>query len=176
MNLKRNYGKLYAQLHQDKPKYFSGKFNQDQVGEIVQLVKFADPDRILDYGSGKGYQYLNRRIHDQWGGMLPYCYDPGVIQISKRPEGTFAGIICTDVLEHIDPDDVETILADIFGFLHPAGRPVFAYFHISTRPAGKTFKDTNENIHLTVRPPKWWDAKLASFARADLAIRATYGD
>lgn len=174
MSLKRNYGEMYAKLHQDKPKYFSGKMSRGQIRAIAELIELVKPDRLLDYGSGKGYQYLVRRVQDHWGGLLPYCYDPGVIQMARKPEGTFAGVICTDVMEHIDPADIDMILADLFASLHPTG-PVFAYFHISVREAHKEFDD-GENVHLTIQPPEWWDKRLARFERADLTIRATYGD
>lgn len=147
----------------------------DQIAEVVKLVAWAKPERILDYGSGKGYQYLERRVHELWGGLLPHCYDPGVIQIGKKPDGVFGGVICSDVMEHIDPADVAPVLDDIFASVVPEG-PAFAYFHISTRPAGKTFDD-GENVHLTVRPEQWWNAQLNRFhTREDLVIRVTYGD
>lgn len=175
MNLKRNYGKLYQDHHDKYEKHFSGKLGSTQVNEIKQLVEWSQCDRILDYGSGKGFQYIHDRVHEQWGGLLPHCYDPGVRQLAKKPEGQFAGVICTDVMEHIDPEDVDTILADIFASLYPTG-PVFAYFHISTRPARKTFDD-GENVHLTVQPPTWWDAQLNRFeTRPHLVVRATYAD
>lgn len=174
MSLKRNYAKLYQDHHNKYEKHFSGNLSNKSAGEIKKLIELCKPDRILDYGSGKGFQYLKNRIHEKWGGLLPYCFDLGVRQLSVKPEGTFAGVICTDVMEHIDPDDVDMILADIFASLHPIGS-VFAYFHISTRLAGKTF-DNGENVHLTVQPAEWWDKRLARFERADLTIRATYGD
>jgi hypothetical protein len=49
------------------------------------------PDRLLDYGSGKGYQYLARRYHERWGGLLPHCYDIGVQQLSPSPRASSAG-------------------------------------------------------------------------------------
>ena len=175
MNLRRNYAKLYQTYHTANPKQFSGKLSAEQVAEIAALVTWAQPARLLDYGSGKGYQYLERRLHEQWGGLLPHCYDVGVIQIGKRPAGQFGGIICTDVMEHIDEADVPLILDDVFGFVEPVG-PAFAYFHISTRPAGKEFEG-GENVHLTVKPPQWWDRQFDRFhKRDDLAIKVTYGD
>jgi hypothetical protein len=166
---------LYRDYNNANDKHFSGKMSQLQVREIRQLVEWSKPTRILDYGSGKGFQYLEKRLHEHWGGVLPYCYDPGVVQIGRKPDGKFTGVICTDVMEHIDPDDVDEILGDIFGSLYLTGL-VWTYFHISTRPAGKTFED-GENVHLCVRPESWWNAKLDRFnSRADLIIRATYGD
>lgn len=175
MKLKRNYGKLYQDYNNVYAKHFSGKLGLTQVKEIRKLVEWCKPVRILDYGSGKGFQYLEKRVHEQWGGMLPYCYDPGVLQIAKKPDGLFSGVICTDVMEHIDPDDVDPVLTDIFQSLYPVG-PVFAYFHISTRPAGKTF-DNGENVHLTVRPAEWWEKQLNRFqGHNDLVVRVTFGD
>jgi len=166
---------LYETHHTNNPKHFSGNIGELQVLEIKSLVDWAQPDRLLDYGSGKGFQYLKQRRHEQWGGLLPHCYDPGVIQISTKPPGVFGGVICTDVLEHIDADDLDMILADIMSSIAKTGR-AFAYFHISTRPAGKTFED-GENVHLTVEPPAWWEQKLQRFVtRSDFRIRATYGD
>lgn len=175
MSLKRNYGKLYQTYHTANPKHFSGKLSGEQVAVIKELVEWAKPKRLLDFGSGKGYQYLERRLHEQWGGLLPHCYDVGVIQLGKRPVGQFGGVICTDVMEHIDEADVDAIFDDVFSFVETDG-PAFAYFHISTRVAGKSFDD-GENVHLTVKPPNWWDRKLDRFhKRQDLAIRVTYGD
>lgn len=175
MNLKRNYRKLYQTYHNGNHKHFSGRLLPEIVAEIRILVDWAKPDRLLDYGSGKGYQYLEQRSHEQWGGLLPYCFDIGVVQLSSRPNGAFAGIICTDVMEHIDEADVDEIFDDVFSFAAPAG-PAFAYFHISTRPARKMFAD-GENVHLTVRPPEWWDCRLDRFrTRPDLQIKVTYGD
>lgn len=174
MKLKRNYVKLYTEMHDTRPKYFSGKMSMKQIRNIRELIQSSGASRVLDYGSGKGYQYIARRLHEQWGGLLPHCYDPGVIQISQKPEGPFQGIICTDVMEHIDRDDVHPILGDIFDTLQPDGKR-FAYFHISTRPAGKCFPD-GENVHLTVEPPEWWWIQLKRYEKEGLEIRATYGE
>lgn len=129
--------------------------------------------RILDYGCGKGFQYLADRVHDRWGGILPHCYDVGVRQLQEMPAGLFHGVICTDVMEHIDEPDVAGVLAEIFGKLCRNGRPVFAYFNIFCNLAGKEFPD-GKNVHLTVREPEWWRAQLEHYKRADLTIWADY--
>ena len=126
--------------------------------------------RLLDYGSGKGYQYLRDRIHDVWGGILPHCYDPGVRQLIKRPEGLFDGVICTDVMEHIDRRDVGLVLTDIFGFLRPGG---FAYFNIYCGPSGKKFPDGTD-VHLTVETPEWWEKQIGRFRTAGRIIKVDY--
>jgi hypothetical protein len=175
MKLSFNYAKFYQTYHRDNPKHFSGKMASDQVQNVARLVEWARPDRILDYGSGKGYQYLEKRVHEAWGGLLPYCYDPGVIQIQVKPAGVFQGVICSDVMEHIAENDVDIVLADIAESLDKSRR-AFAYFHISTRPAGKSFPD-GQNVHLTVKPESWWMRKImAHLNQPDLNVVVTYGD
>ena len=160
----------YRKFHTAQPKKLSGKLKVEQINIIVGLVAGLMSERatgfkprLLDYGSGKGYQYLLARIHENWGGHLPICYDPGVIQLATRPPGRFDGIICTDVLEHIEAFDLDHVLEDIFRY---AALPVsahtysFVYLHICCREAHKHFED-GRNLHRTVQPPKWWNELLA---------------
>lgn len=149
--MKHSYGRWYQELHSSNPKVFSGSIDLEQADHIAELVRKHCASCLLDYGSGKGYQYLRYRVQDRWGGILPHCYDPGVIQLSYMPDGDFCGVICTDVLEHIAEEDLPLILDDIF-----KRATAFVYLGICCRPAGKTFPD-GRNLHLTVKPPKWWD-------------------
>jgi len=167
------YQDLYQNFHIKNPKRLSGKFPQAQVDAIVGLVRklnaerslagLRDKPRLLDYGSGKGYQYLYHRSHEKWGDILPYCWDPGVIQLGRRPLGTFDGVICTDVLEHIEKQDLRDTLMDIFNYITP-DVPSFLFLQICCRPAGKSFPD-GRNLHMTVQEPKWWDELIAPYRR-----------
>jgi SAM-dependent methyltransferase len=136
---------------------------------IADLVQRTGAKRLLDYGSGRGYQYLRDRVHEVWG-ILPYCYDIGVRQLSDRPEGVFDGIICTDVLEHIDEEDLPEILQDLFGYVRVGG---FVYLEICCRPAFKLLEN-GENVHLTVRNPDWWRALIADYHRNDVIVEDNY--
>ncbi len=153
-----DYGAVYSKLHAN-PKAFTASVVKKHVDAIAQLVSFVQPRRILDYGCGKGYQYLRNRVHERWGGLLPYCYDVGVRALSERPEGVFDGIICTDVMEHIDEPDVPLILADIVSFLNPV-RPAFLFFSIACIPSHKESLPDGRNLHLTIKQPKWWDDQI----------------
>ncbi|BCH33142.1 hypothetical protein MesoLjLc_50720 [Mesorhizobium sp. L-8-10] len=172
-----DYAKVYGQMHEQWPKLFAGNSIKNHVEAIAELVKECRPTRLLDYGSGKGYQYLARRAHEAWGGLLPYCYDVGVRQLSEKPEGLFDGVISTDVLEHIDEPDVDGILDDIFSsvLVRPEcdlGKS-FVFLAIACRPSKKLLPD-GRDAHLTVRPPEWWAGKLTKFERPGLIIRAVY--
>jgi hypothetical protein len=168
-----DYGKTYGAMHEKNPKHFSGYSIKPYVQEIAGLVWDRSPHRILDYGSGKGYQYLALRVHQHWGDILPHCYDPGVMQLKIRPEGTFGGIICTDVLEHIEEADVDKTLEDIFSF---ADDHAFVFMAIACRPAKRKKLPDGRNVHVTVKPPEWWDSKLERFKRDGLTIRAVYDE
>jgi hypothetical protein len=181
MNTSLDYGELYRPLHEKSGgKYFPGRARHG-LQDLIDLVNATKASRILDYGSGKGFQYLVGRMHEQWDSqVLPHCYDVGVRQLSNRPPGKFSGVICTDMMEHIAEADVDAILADVFAFIEvPSGEAptAFAYFHIACRPSGggkhKKLGD-GRDVHLTIEPPRWWDAELARFARPGLAIKAHY--
>lgn len=163
-----DYAAAYTEMHEANPKQFSGNSIKAHVPAIADMVRSSEARTLLDYGSGKGYQYLSRRVHEAWGGILPTCYDVGVRQISRRPEGTFDGVICTDVMEHVAPADVDRILADVLGFADK-----FAFFAIACRKAKKRLPD-GRNAHLTVKEPAFWDARLAAHARPGLTVRVSY--
>lgn len=155
-----DYAHVYGQLHQN-PKFFAGQTLKKYTNQIAQLVEQTKPTRLLDYGCGKGYQYLAMRLHEKWGGLLPHCYDIGVRQLATKPEGLFNGVICTDVLEHIEERDVPGILSDLFSYVDP-GRPGFVFLGISCIPAKKKTLPDGRNVHICVKPPKWWEVQLAS--------------
>ncbi len=165
------YQKRYRELHQTFPKWFSGALKPVSVENITKLVKETGAQTLLDFGSGKGYQYLKARVHEAWG-ILPYCYDPGVRQLEQKPEGVFNGVLCTDVMEHISDKDVDAHLSEIIGYVDKSA-PGFAYFSICCRPARKSFSD-GVNVHLCVQPPRWWEQKLSRYKRDGLIILADY--
>jgi hypothetical protein len=171
-----NYGEMYRSLHERKQKVFSGKSIRPGVPHIARLVSELKPRRMLDYGCGKGIQYSELHVHKEWGGMLPYCYDPGVERFSKRPNGVFDAVICTDVMEHIAEPDVMEILNDIFTLVPERrdGGISFAFFWIACRPARRKTLPDGRNVHLTVEPPEWWQARLDWFKRDKLVIEAHY--
>ncbi len=174
-----DYAKEYGALHDQKGgKWFPGWTLKRYVEDVATLVKMTEPRSILDYGCGKGYQYLVRRLHEQWGGPLPYCYDIGVRQLSDRPDRKFDGVICTDMLEHIEQKDLPKILDDILGFITDEDRPTFAFLSASCRPSEHKLLSDGRNVHVTIKPPEWWhdlltDAKLRR-GLPKLEMRAAY--
>lgn len=149
-----DYAKVYGTMHENNPKHFPGYTSKRYKEVIARLVEEYDPKRILDYGCGKGYQYLGLRIHEAWGGLLPHCYDPAVRQLNVRPEGFFQGLICTDVLEHIEEKDLVGVVKDMLSFVDDY--KAFAFISVSCIPAKNKKLPDGRNVHVTIKPPEWW--------------------
>jgi SAM-dependent methyltransferase len=156
-----DYAAEYGRMH-ESDKRFPGYSLGAYVDAIAMLVANCAPVRMLDYGSGKGMQYLARRYHDKWGGLLPHCYDIGVKQLAAKPEGQFGGVICTDVMEHIEEADVPGILEELLGYVAPGG---FLFLGISCRPTRKKLSD-GRDVHVTIAPPAWWIGRINDAASA----------
>ena len=147
---------------------FPGKSLPPQAGRIKRLIDLTGARTVLDYGSGKGQQYLPKPCTDEagvvypdiasWWGVKVTCYDPAYPPHSALPEGMFDGVVCTDVLEHCPEEDMEWIVAELFGY---ARRFVFA--NVACFPAVKRLPG-GQNAHCTVRPAKWWRALVERIA------------
>lgn len=162
-----DYAKAYRQLHK-KRKYFQGNSIRPYVDDIAALVKASNARRLVDYGCGKGLQYTRDNVHEAWGGIMPYLYDPGVPELDEYPlPGYWEGVICTDVMEHIDKPDVDDVLGAIFRLTAPTA---FVFFSIACRPAKRKRLPDGRNVHLTVKPPEWWIERLRRFERPGLQI------
>ncbi len=163
---------------------FPGKSLPPQAPRIKRLIDLTGARDVLDYGSGKGQQYMPMPLTDDsgavypdiqsWWGVTVRCFDPGYPPHATLPEGEFDGVICTDVLEHCPEEDMEWIVGELFGY---ARRFVFA--NVACFPAQKRLP-SGQNAHCTVRPVKWWRALIASAARQRPRVlyefRVTYDD
>jgi hypothetical protein len=169
---------LYRQMHREgeihlgipPDQTFPGKSLPPQAGHIKRLIDATGARTILDYGSGKGNQYLPMPWQDEggavhvgiaaWWGVEVRCYDPAYPKFSELPTGTFDGVISTDVLEHCPEEDMPWIVGELFGY---ARRFVFA--NVACFPAQKRLPN-GQNAHCTIRPLKWWRQLIEQVARA----------
>jgi len=145
---------LYRQMHATG--HFPGHSTKKNSALIKSLIALHEAVTILDFGSGKGKQYDEDKLHEEWGVPRPTLYDPAVIGISSLPNAfrPFDGVICCDVLEHLEGDELRHA---IFNATLRAKK--FAFFSISCRPAKKILPD-GRNCHLTIEPPDWWRATI----------------
>ena len=129
---------------------------------IRKLIQRTGAKTLLDYGSGLGHQYSQKGIHKRWGVAEPTCYDPAVTKFSKKPEGVFDGVICSDVLEHVPEPLVDALIEELFSY-----STKFVWASVCARPAKKTFPD-GRNMHVTLHPLTWWQLKFFKHAAGRL--------
>ena len=160
---------LYGRLHREGEQFigltpastYPGVSLMPHIQRIKEMIYQTGARTLLDYGSGKGYQYDPQPIRIEgvgtWDSVPDYwdvdevrCYDPCYVPYSKLPTGQFDGVVSTDVLEHCNAEDLPWIVEEIFSF---ATRFVFAA--VACYPA-KSRLPNGENAHCTVRPAPWW--------------------
>lgn len=145
----------YRIMH--KAGHFVGRSVMQWAEPIRDWIKATQSRTVLDYGSGKGFQYSIDGIHHRWGVSVT-CYDPAVPGIDVLPPEEFDGVICSDVLEHIPKNEVESVIGTLF-----AKAEKFVFASVCCRPAKKNLPD-GRNCHLTIEPEDWWKAKFAEKA------------
>lgn len=139
------YRRQIARLHAERSWGADGAKHADAVKWIAAAI---GAKTILDYGCGRGLL----------AAALPQLrvqqYDPGIAERAGMPKPCDL-VVCTDVLEHVEPDRLASVLDHIGRLTAKA-----AYFVISTRLANATLPD-GRNAHLIVRPAAWWLDLLA---------------
>jgi hypothetical protein len=162
---------LYSRMHAEgehslgipPERTFHGMSLTPQASRIRSLIRRTCALSILDYGSGKGQQYVahcvdipghgvQSNVQDYWDVDYVLCYDPGYPPYSKLPEGRFDGVIATDVLEHCPQEDLAWIVAEMFSFAEK-----FVFASIACYQARKRLPN-GENAHCTIMPLHWWRA------------------
>lgn len=141
------YADLNKKLHEQNAAYGVGGGKHAEV--VLKICESLNSKLVLDYGCGKGYL----------GKALPFPiweYDPGVVgkEDSPRPADL---VVCTDVLEHIEPELISDVLGDLKRCVRQVG-----YFVIHTGPASKTLPD-GRNTHLIQQGIGWWSSVLEQF-------------
>lgn len=136
----------YKQLNKE---LFNRDRNYGTSGHVwADLVKkhCDTPRSILDYGCG-------RRTLEQELGFPIQNYDPCIEGYDEPPDPADF-VVCTDVLEHIEPEQLDAVLDDLKRVVRKK-----ALFVIATRPAGKTLAD-GRNAHLLIKSAPWWLSQL----------------
>ena len=143
MLISETYKALNRQLHSEGRYGVSGSKWAEHVRKLSQSMATRD---ILDYGCGT-------RTLEQSLGFPIHNYDPCIQGLDSVPNPAQI-VICTDVLEHIEPDCVDAVLDDLQRCVVGVG-----FFVIASGPAIKTLPD-GRNAHLIQEGPRWWLPKL----------------
>lgn len=141
------YRKLNEELHRVRDDYGAGGMRWAK--EIFELAKSVGTEDILDYGCGKSTLAQNMPFNIQQ-------YDPAIPKYSAKPHPADI-VTCTDVLEHIEPDHLDDVLADLARLTRKV-----AFMVVATREAKKTLPD-GRNAHLIVEDGPWWFSKMIKY-------------
>ena len=153
--ISEEYRKMNAEMHEDKEHY--GTSGQKYAQQILQLATAMKAEAVLDYGCGKA----------TLSNVLPQLnvinYDPCIEQFNTPPEPADV-VVCSDVMEHVEPEHVEEVIHDLIRLTKKA-----LFLLISTQPAIKNLPD-GRNAHLTIKPAEWWltqfmDLRLTNYNR-----------
>jgi hypothetical protein len=126
---------------------------------ILKLIRRFSARTLLDYGSGRGDAYTGpSALHAFWKVRRPVLYDPAFPTHDVLPVLGFDGVLCSDVLEHIHPDDVDHVIDDLFRYAER-----FTWASVCTRPAKKAFP-SGLNMHTTIQPIEWWRDRFTEAA------------
>jgi hypothetical protein len=145
------YMELNAELHRNFERY--GSNSARHLDRVLDLMSRTRCQTVLDYGCGKGSLVDSLKMRK----VKVQGYDPAVPEYSATPEPADL-VVCTDVLEHIEPECLPAVLADLDRLMGRAGFLLIALRYDST----KTLPD-GSNPHKLVMPLDWWVAKLRKF-------------
>ena len=158
MTEKEKYERMYAQ--DDYRLYSPGE-------QIVDLfIEVAKPSgKVIDFGCGLGRSGLKMKEN----GLDPFLIDfvdnsrelgaktlPFIQHDLTNPILVKADYgFCTDVMEHIPPDDVETVITNIMS----SAKNVFFQICTTIENCGELI---GQELHLTVEDHQWWKNKFLS--------------
>ena len=143
MKITPAYLELNKQLHATGTYGVVGSQWAPQVLQLTQILNTRD---ILDYGCGQ-------RSLEKTLGFPIRNYDPCIEGLDAPPAPADI-VVCTDVLEHVEPDCLDEVLDDLQRVTLKAG-----FFVIATRPAKKILPD-GRNAHLIQQNRDWWLSKM----------------
>lgn len=138
------YRDLNTRLHREREGY--GASGKRWSKEVLKLSEELSTKDILDYGCGKS----------SLADMLDFPisqYDPCVVEYSKHPVPADI-VVCTDVLEHIEPEFIDNVLDDLKNLTIKSG-----FFCIGLGLSKKKLAD-GRNANLLVKPIEWWREEL----------------
>jgi len=141
------YRDLNCRLHKQAKKY--GISAQRYIVDIRNWLKIVDAEIVLDYGCGKGK--LKQGLRNQ--PVTVYEYDPCILD-KAGPPGPADVVVCIDVLEHIEPEYLDSVLE------HMRTLALKGLFVTVSTTQGKRRLPDGSHVHINVHSFEFWENKL----------------
>lgn len=159
--ISEEYRQLLAQLHQERTDFgTSSPMYADMISGIIEKYQ---PEEMLDYGAGKQALKDALGIKDGY-----FAYDPSIPEIASDPSPADL-VVCTDVLEHVEPIFLQHVLDDLKRLTKKVG-----FFAIHTGAALNILPD-GRNAHIIQEPARWWVKHLIKRWNIEAFERDTFG-
>lgn len=146
----------YVALGRDRPQYGGTNHGRHAYATVIAW----QPRFVVDFGCGDNAFICELRRRGIDGLGIDFANDGADLRASMHCVPLASGIadVVTsfDALEHLLPEDVDAVLAEMRRVGRPCGHFVLS---ISTRPSRITVD--GENLHPTVRPIDWWIDRIA---------------
>lgn len=142
------YRRLQQELHKNPNYGIASLTFAPLVADLIRGTKVAS---VSDYGAGK--KNLLKGLANA-GIVVPayHPYDPAFPEYGPPMSADL--VCCIDVLEHIEPELVDNVIAELASITTRLG-----FFTIHMGPAVKVLQD-GRNAHLIQKPSSWWLEKL----------------
>lgn len=144
MLISDEYRELNRRAHEENNGYGVNGYRHLEL--VTRMVQTYGIESILDYGCGQATlsKHAKRVLATKFDN-----YDPAILEYSADPYPADM-VVCTDVLEHVEPLALPTVLDHIMSKTRK-----IAFLEIACRPAQRTLAD-GRNAHLIVRDGMFW--------------------
>jgi hypothetical protein len=144
-----DYLRLQAELHRN-PNYGVASLSFAPI--VANVIRELKVRTVADYGAGKQNLLVGlKKAGVQLDGYFPF--DP--VFPDYGPPRSADLVCCIDVLEHIEPEKLGNVLAELARITTR-----FGFYSIHMGPASKILAD-GRNAHLIQMPGSWWLPRLS---------------
>lgn len=140
-------------LHAD-PRGYGGRGDK-WVNVVGCLISDRGCTSVLDYGCGQGTLYRAMKGH-VIDGIQWRNYDPAQEAWNHLPVKPYDLVVCTDVLEHIEPEKITAVVRHLRSLTR-----VELFTVISLVETAKTLSDGRQ-AHILLQDENWWTHMMQS--------------
>jgi SAM-dependent methyltransferase len=148
-------------LLKERPHYGSSNHGDGAISIVREWLKSIDQPVVADFGCGNNNFLqticIKKGIGIDFVNPVADLIEP-MHNVSIETD-TVDIVTSFDALEHILPEEVEDVLAEMARVAKPEGKFVFSISHVASR-----ITSLGENLHPTVETREWWIDKIGEHA------------